>query len=329
MTVGIVFLIIFLLSFKIEFRQYKNVYFLAIIFMSVLISIFVNLIIPSFELNMNVNYILILNMFYGVLVIVVMLLSLLNTEKKIANEGKFVNNMLVLGYGVFILINFLIISFKPGSILKFYDGVWIVYVSLIFYYLNIIFIFQNLYAWIISGLSRKRKSHFIIVLGAGIIEDKVTPLLQARLDKAIKIKKKNLDAVFIVSGGQGPDEIVSEAEAMRKYLLSQGVSNKDIIMEEKSTNTKENLIYSYDIMKKYEVNPFAIIVSNYFHILRAGFLSKQLKIDATVSGGVSKTYFYPNTYVREFMALLVMFKKTHIIAFLLITAYVISYVLIQ
>jgi len=67
MTVCIVFLIIFLLSFKIEFRQYKNVYFLAIIFMSVLISIFVNIIIPSFELNMNVNYLLILNMFYGVL----------------------------------------------------------------------------------------------------------------------------------------------------------------------------------------------------------------------------------------------------------------------
>lgn len=80
---GYCFLIIFLLSFKIEFRQYKNVYFLAIIFMSVLISIFVNLIIPSFELNMNVNYLLILNMFYGVLVIVVMLLSLLNTKRKL------------------------------------------------------------------------------------------------------------------------------------------------------------------------------------------------------------------------------------------------------
>lgn len=329
MTVGIVFLIIFLLSFKIEFRQYKNVYFLAIIFMSILISVFVKLIIPTFELNMNVNYLLILNMFYGVLVIVIMLLLLLNTKKKIANEGKFVNNMLVLGYGVFILINFLIISFKPEPILNFYDGVWIVFISLIFYYLNIIFIFQNFYALIISSLSRKRKSHFIVVLGAGIIEDKVTPLLQARLDKAIKIKKRNLDAVFIVSGGQGPDEMVSEAEAMRKYLLSQGVSNKDIIMEENSTNTKENLIYSYDIMKKYETNPFAIIVSNYFHILRAGFLSRQLKIDATVSGGASKTYFYPNTYVREFMALLVMFKKTHIIAFLLTTAYVISYVLMQ
>src|SRR5699024_12338263 len=99
--------------------QLLNFYFLCIIFLSLLISIFVNIIISSFELNMNVNYLLILNMFYGVLVIVVMLLSLLNTKKKIANEGKFVNNMLVLGYGVFILINFLIISFKPDSILKF------------------------------------------------------------------------------------------------------------------------------------------------------------------------------------------------------------------
>lgn len=319
MWITIILLILFIISFYLDFRQYKNIFLLGLFLISLCAVILFELVIPTMHLSLNINYLLMLNIVYSLIVIVAMLLSLLNLKKKIANDGKFVTNMIVLGYGAFILVNFLILVFKPDIVIKFTNGLLFIYLSILFYYLNLMFITQNIYSWLISGMSKRKKRRYIIVLGAGIIGDKVSPILQARLDKAIKLKKKNLNAIIIVSGGQGPDEIVSEAEAMRNYLVYQGVRAEDIIMEDQSTNTEENLINSYKIMQKEESNPLATIVSNHFHILRASFLAKKLQMNATVTGGSSKYYFYPNAYVREYIAILYMFKKTHIIALIIIT----------
>ena len=57
---------------------------------------------------------------------------------------------------------------------------------------------------------------------------------------------------MIVSGGQGSDEAISEAEAMRRYLVEQGIRNEEIIMEDKSTNTEENLVFSMKKMDTYK-----------------------------------------------------------------------------
>ncbi|XZH18421.1 YdcF family protein (plasmid) [Clostridium perfringens] len=75
--------------------------------------------------------------------------------------------------------------------------------------------------------------------------------IKKRLDKAIVwYEKFNKKPIFIVSGSQGKDEIVSEAWAMKKYLINNGINEKNIIMEDKSTTTLENLKYSKDIMIK-------------------------------------------------------------------------------
>ncbi|MBL0846500.1 MULTISPECIES: YdcF family protein [Mammaliicoccus] len=325
-TLGL--LILFVISYIVDFRQYKNVFLLGMFLISLFSSIVVGLLIPFLNLHMNINYLLMTNIIYGLIVIVVMLLSLLNLKKKIANEGRFVTNMIVLGYGTFIFLNFMIILFKPHLFVDYFNGLIVIVISFFFYYLNLIFILHNLYSWILSGVAKRKKSDFIIVLGAGIIGEKVTPLLKARLDKAIKLKKKSLDTLIIVSGGQGPDEKISEAEAMRRYLVDQGIRNEDIIMEDKSTNTEENLVFSNKIMDKYKSEAIATIVSNHFHILRAAFLSKKLNMNATVTGGSSKSYFYPNAYIREYLAILYMYKKTHIIAIIVMLALVISYTLL-
>ncbi|MGH2189631.1 YdcF family protein, partial [Enterococcus faecium] len=75
----------------------------------------------------------------------------------------------------------------------------------------------------------KKAVDYIIVLGSGIRSEEVPPLLKSRLDKGIEYYEKNPTAKFVVSGGQGPDEPVAEAFAMKKYLLSQNIPAEAIL----------------------------------------------------------------------------------------------------
>lgn len=325
MLLTISLLLLFIMSYLMEFRQYRNIFLLGAFVIALLSTIVSEVIVPQLHLHLNINYLLMSNIIYSLIVIVIMLLLLLNTKKKIANEGKVVTNAIVLGYGIFILFNFLVIIFKPFIFVEFINGLILILLSFTFYYFNIIFIMHNIYMLIINRKSKKEQSDFIIILGAGLIGGKVTPLLQARLDKAIMVKKDNPEALLIVSGGQGPDESISEAEAMKNYLIDQGISNEDILIEDQSTNTKENLMFSNVVMDKFKSNPMVTIVSSHFHILRAACLSKELKLDANVLGGSSDYYFYPNAYIRECLALMYMYLKAHILVIIvLVTVIVIS-----
>ena len=81
----------------------------------------------------------------------------------------------------------------------------------------------------------------ILILGAGIFTETVTPMLASRLDRALKIYKvQSHNCNILVSGGQGPDEPISEALAMKNYLMKCGVSSSSILMESQSSSTYEN-----------------------------------------------------------------------------------------
>ena len=88
---------------------------------------------------------------------------------------------------------------------------------------------------------------FIIILGSKIKKDgSLTPLLQARVDKAIDFGNKQYEAtkkkiVYVPSGGKGSDETIAEAEAIKKYLISKGIKEDQILIEDKSTSTIENM----------------------------------------------------------------------------------------
>lgn len=85
----------------------------------------------------------------------------------------------------------------------------------------------------------------IMILGAGIFIEQVSPMLKARLDAALFIASQSNDNhVFIVSGEQGANKSISEALAMQRYLLISGVSKTHILMENQLTNTVENLAFS-------------------------------------------------------------------------------------
>ena len=90
----------------------------------------------------------------------------------------------------------------------------------------------------------------VIVLGCGIRGERVSVGLAKRLNKAYEYHLQNPEATIIVSGGQGPQEEISEALVMKRYLVSKGVPEDRIIMEDKSTSTITNFKFSHEIMKE-------------------------------------------------------------------------------
>ncbi len=177
-----------------------------------------------------------------------------------------------------------------------------------------------------SYLSTRYKPHYdrdyIIILGCGIRKDgTLTPLLKGRADSAIAFEKAQYEkngkhAVFVPSGGQGSDEIISEGEAIERYLLSQGIPAERICREDKSTNTFENMQFSRKVIEKHggsiENKNIAFATTNY-HIFRGYILSKKNGFDAKGISAKTKFYFYPNAFLREFIGLLVDQKWKHII----------------
>ena len=171
------------------------------------------------------------------------------------------------------------------------------------------------------------KLDYIVVLGAGLNGEKVTPLLASRINKGIALYKKHAGSKLIMSGGQGADEVISEAEAMRNYALEQGIAAEDIIMENQATNTEENLTYSYSLMKP---NSRFALVTNYYHVFRALLLARKSGIKCIGYGAKTKFYFSLNAFIREFAGYLVMSRTKHfwilgLLSFLYVMILAISY----
>lgn len=124
------------------------------------------------------------------------------------------------------------------------------------------------------------KEDAVIVLGAGIKEDKPTRLLKSRLDKAILCYQENPDIKIVVSGGMGPQEDFTEAYVMQKYLLKKGIPQENILTEDKSTSTYENFVFSKEILDdKFDKDYSLCFVTNEYHIYRAGEIAKTADIE--------------------------------------------------
>lgn len=113
------------------------------------------------------------------------------------------------------------------------------------------------------------KEDAIIVLGAGIRGEQVTLPLKLRLDKAIEYHSNNPDALIVVTGGKGFQETVTEAFAMERYLIENGIDKSKIIKEEKAASTEENMKYSKEILDSLFDDEYSVvIITNNFHVYR-------------------------------------------------------------
>lgn len=145
----------------------------------------------------------------------------------------------------------------------------------------------------------KNSQTTVVVLGCQINGETPSRMLKRRLDAAYDYLSVNNDVKVIVSGGQGSDEVTSEADVMRKYLLQRGVEDSRIYMENKSTSTEENLRFSKEIIEKEGLCEKITIVTDGFHQLRADILAKQQGIESCNISASTEKWLLPTYWIRE------------------------------
>lgn len=156
---------------------------------------------------------------------------------------------------------------------------------------------------IISGMtgSTKEPVEYLIVLGAQVKGTRVSKALSQRLDRAAEYLQEHEDTTVIVSGGQGQGEEISEAAAMKAWLINRGIEEERILEEDKSVNTNQNIRFSKELMKNPEAS--VGIVSNDFHVFRAAHIAKAQGLDAIPIPATSSLGMYPHYMVREAFAI--------------------------
>lgn len=156
-----------------------------------------------------------------------------------------------------------------------------------------------------SAISQKdAEVDCVIVLGAGLKGETPTLVLTQRLDNALGYIAKNPGTTVIVSGGQGTGETITEAEAMKRYLVRHGTPEELIIKEENSTSTYENMVFSKKLYEQElgtQLNR-VMIITNDFHMFRSKLLARRAGLEPYGISAGTPWYIYPNVLLREYLA---------------------------
>lgn len=126
---------------------------------------------------------------------------------------------------------------------------------------------------------------YLIVLGAHVDGTRLTLALLERTRRALQYLEKNPDTKAVLSGGKGEGEDISEALAMREYLVAHGIDPERLILEERSTSTAENLKFSLDLIG---LDHSVGVVTNHFHVFRGTAIGRKC--------GCKEIYPIPSKY---------------------------------
>ena len=143
----------------------------------------------------------------------------------------------------------------------------------------------------------------LIVLGCRVEGDRPSVALLRRVDTAADYLLAHPSVQVVVSGGQGADERVSEAEAMRRVLVDRGVDEDRILVEDRSTSTLENLTFSEELLSQHGLGTSVIVVSEGYHMHRALALAERVGLDADGLAAPSAAWVLPTSWVREWFAI--------------------------
>lgn len=323
--------------------QYKNITYLAIIIF--LAFMFINQLIQitnykglAYSIELIIKSV---NTFSKTILPIVIITSLLVTIshiKLLKKEGFTWRNML----GVILGLLLIILTLTPNILSKLFENstvriddkttiIYYIYtfIELFIYavvsYLECIFISTIVLALISAKRIPKFDKDYIIILGCRIRKNgTLTPILKSRVDRAISFSKMQYDAtgkdiIFIPSGGKGNDEVMSESMAIHNYLLEQGINKNNIIVEDKSKNTYENIKFSYRLINKKNKSANIAFSTTNFHVFRAGIIATKQNIKIEGIGARTKAYFSINAFIREFIATLYSEKRNIYRVIILIT----------
>jgi uncharacterized SAM-binding protein YcdF (DUF218 family) len=213
---------------------------------------------------------------------------------------------LLAGTAVFVVIGLDIVAGRAEDVeLSLFATV----ANLVFGYVSFLLVSYVCYAFVYGLVARAGREDFVIVLGAGLgPRGQVPPLLASRLDRGHAIwaslnrQASGPGPLLIVSGGKGNDEQSAEATAMAAYLTSRGFPADHLLLEDRSRNTEENLLFSKAIMDQVQPGARCTIVTSDFHAFRAAMIARRLGIRGQVTGARVAGYYRPSAMLREFAA---------------------------
>lgn len=133
--------------------------------------------------------------------------------------------------------------------------------------------------WNYAGIDEARPADAAIVLGAGASDAGVSPVFQERINHGIWLYRSGYVKKIILTGGYGRGNAHSDAYTAKRYALSQGVPEEDILLEEESSITRENIENAKGIMESCSYDT-AIIVSDPLHMKRAMLMARDSGIEA-------------------------------------------------
>lgn len=255
----------------------------------------------------------------------------------LVHEGVRAHNMLGIVLAFFWFLGVVSTYFSFDLLINF-DLSTAVYVSF-----SLAYIFSFLECLLLSTilsafLAAKRKASFdrnyLIVLGCRVMPDgRPTPILRSRVDAAVKFEKAQfaaagIHAKFVPSGGKGSDEVISESESMKLYLVEQGYPADRVVTEDKSVNTDQNIKFSRKAIEADAgslKNVKAAFVTTNYHVFRGYVLAQKHNFDVQGISAKTKWYFFPNAFLREFVGLVAERKwRIALVLFLIIAGYTFS-----
>jgi len=225
--------------------------------------------------------------------ILMILAAVINAFITVLNVG---NIIVIMFGGIFVIFG--TIWNKMSKTVPAYCFKGIILFIIVFFAAMIIFIFAN------SKLNAPDFSEdSIIILGCGLKGREPSRALIKRLDKAIEYYNKNNKAIIVVTGGQGPTEKCSEAEAMAEYLIENGISEQRIIKEDKSTSTNENFKFSKALLDEYFNTDYTTVcITNTFHAYRASKLAQLNGLSVKSFNASTPVSSAAMCYLREVLA---------------------------
>jgi len=143
----------------------------------------------------------------------------------------------------------------------------------------------------------------LIILGARVAGDEPSQILYRRMKAALRFLHDNPKSVAIPSGGLGSEASISEAEAMRRFFVSGGISENRVFTEDSSTSTRENVVFSSTIIHRHDLSKNVAIVTDGFHQFRAQNFAKDAGLSPSALPSVTPIHLLPFYWLREIVAI--------------------------
>jgi len=245
----------------------------------------------------------------AILVVVVLgVVLVLNGFVMIRKEGRRLANLLGLMLGL-VMLGYVGWAVAAVVVDSAQSIIWLAFIGGPLAWLGFGFSAYLLYSWAYLWATRRwaKPPVAVVVLGSGLIRGQVPPLLASRLDAGLALARRGSTTdplKLVVSGGRGSDESRSEASAMAEYLVKHGCDPANIIVEDQSHTTAQNIANTQQMLRQAAIGGRVGVVTNNFHAFRAATLMSRQRLPGYALGSPTAHYYWPAATIREYVAIL-------------------------